>query len=252
MSSKIPRITQSGPGSTLAADSNLVEPGSGAMFDAIARRYDLLNRLISLGIDQSWRKQTVRSLALPAEGQVLDLATGTADLAILIAETHPEATVVGVDPSTQMLAVGREKLERRGLLGRVELVPGIAESLPFEDAEFAGLTMAFGIRNVPDRPRALAEMVRVIRPGSRVCILELSEPKHGLLASLARFHMHRVVPLLGAALSGAGAYRYLPNSIHAFPDARTFSEMMRAAGFASVEVHALTFGVCHLYVGTVP
>jgi demethylmenaquinone methyltransferase/2-methoxy-6-polyprenyl-1,4-benzoquinol methylase len=129
---------------------------------------------------------------------------------------------------------------------------GVAELMPFADDAFSGISMAFGIRNVPDRPRALVEMARVTRPFGRVCILELSEPKHGVLSALARFHMHQVVPLLGALLSGAKEYRYLPNSIQAFPDPETFCQMMRSAGFANVEAHALTFGVCQLYVGVAP
>lgn len=226
--------------------------GSGAMFDAIAERYDLLNRLISLGVDQSWRRRTVASLELgEGDAKVLDLATGTADLALLIARTYPHCQVVGVDPSGNMLEIGRRKVHARGLDARIELVLGVAEELPFADDTFAGVTMAFGIRNVPDRPAALAEMVRVTRAGGRVCILELSEPKGGLLGHFARFHMHRVVPFLGALLSGATQYRYLPDSIRAFPSPDEFCEMMRAAGLSGVSAHPLTFGVCQLYVGAV-
>ena len=224
--------------------------GSGAMFDAIAARYDLLNRIISLGVDQRWRRETVRSLALGASPRVLDLATGTADLAILTARTHPDAAVTGLDPSRNMLAVGREKLAAKGLDGRVTLVEGDAERLPFDDASFDGITMAFGIRNVPDRPAALREMARVTRPGGRVCILELAEPREGPMAAMARFHIHTVVPWLGAALSGAKEYQYLQRSIAAFPAPEEFAEAMRASGLTVIEARPMTFGVVTLYVAT--
>ena len=226
--------------------------GSGAMFDGIARRYDLLNRVISLGVDQSWRRQTVAALNLRPGARVLDLATGTADLAILVAGTEPGATVVGLDPSSGMLEVGREKIERGGLGGRVELVSGDAESLPFEDRSFDGICMAFGIRNVPDRDRALREMARVTKPSGRIAILELSEPRGGILGPFARFHIHTVVPYLGALLSGQREYHYLQRSIAAFPTAEEFTARIAAAGLVPVETRKLTFGVCHLYVAEAP
>jgi demethylmenaquinone methyltransferase/2-methoxy-6-polyprenyl-1,4-benzoquinol methylase len=223
--------------------------GSGAMFDAIAPRYDLVNRVISLGIDQSWRKKTVRALELSDNARVLDLATGTADLALLIAKVAPGASVIGLDPSPGMLAVGRAKIEDRGLSERIRLVEGDAESLPFEDQSFDGTCIAFGIRNVPDRARALAEMARVTKRGGRVAILELSEPRKGALASLARFHVHTLVPRVGAFLSRAPEYRYLEQSIAAFPPAEEFGALMERSGLAVREIVSLTFGVCHLYVG---
>lgn len=225
--------------------------GSGAMFDAIAGRYDLVNRVISLGIDQRWRRETVRALGLTGDGaRVLDLATGTADLAILTAETHPGAAVTGLDPSRNMLAVGREKLGARGLSNRVTLVEGEAERLPFEGASFDGVTMAFGIRNVPDRPAALREMARVTRPGGRVCILELAEPERGPLAAAARFHIHTVVPGIGALLSGRREYHYLQRSIAAFPSRERFAETMRESGLDVIEARPMTFGVVTLFVAT--
>lgn len=233
--------------------------GSGAMFDTIARRYDMLNRLMSFGIDRRWRKKTVAAMALDlhedAGGEAgvrraLDLATGTADLAIAIAETHPAVQVVGVDPSTGMLEVGRRKLEGRGLSERVRLEVGDAQSLDFDTDSFDAVSIAFGIRNVPDRLQGLREMARVTRPGGRVAILELSEPRGGVLAPLARFHIHTLVPRMGALLSGAKEYRYLQQSIAAFPPAETFADMMREAGLDVLAVETLTFGVCHLYVGT--
>jgi len=220
------------------------------MFDAIAERYDLLNRLLSLGIDQRWRKRTVAALGDAARGHVLDLATGTADLALLIAERAPSARVTGVDPSPGMLAIGRTKVERKGLSARVTLEEGDAQRLPFADGTFDGATIAFGIRNVPDRAAGLREMARVTRPGGRVAILELSEPRGGLLAPAARFHVHTVVPWLGSLLSGAKQYRYLQSSIAAFPPADVFARTMESSGLRVLEVVPLTFGVAHLYVAT--
>jgi len=218
------------------------------MFDRIADRYDVLNRLLSLGIDQGWRAQAVAALNLGASAQVLDIATGTADLAILEATTHPDCRVEGVDPSSRMLEIGREKARRAGLSSRVNLVQGSAESLPFGAASFDGVSIAFGIRNVPDRPRALREMARVTRPGGRVVVLELSEPRSGLLGPLARFHVHSVVPFLGGLISGSREYRYLQRSIAAFPAPEEFAATMREAGLDVLEARPLTFGVATLYV----
>ena len=229
--------------------------GSGAMFDRISRRYDLLNRVLSLGNDQRWRRRTVRALGLERLGgapRVLDLATGTGDLAVLVARRRTDAEVVGVDPAGGMLDEARKKIAREGLEGRVRLVSGDAQSLPFPDAHFAAVTMAFGIRNVPDRAMGLREMRRVTKPGGRIAVLELSEPPNGLLGRLAAFHVHSVVPRLGALLSGEREYRYLQSSIAAFPPAEEFAGTMRAAGLEVLQVDRLTMGVCHLYVADRP
>ncbi len=225
-----------------------VRGGSGAMFDRIARRYDLLNRLASLGLDQSWRRRAIAALELAPGARVLDLATGTADMALEVLRQEPRAEVVGIDPSPQMLEVGRRKVAAAGLGARIELKAGDGEALPLDDDSVDGVTIAFGIRNVPDRARALAEMARVTRPGGRIAILELSEPRGGLLGPLARFHVHRVVPRLGAWLSGEREYRYLEKSIAAFPPPREFAELMGRCGCEVLEVRPLTFGACCLFV----
>jgi len=241
------------PAEQLDLTPTAAPPGSGAMFDAIAPHYDLLNRLMSFGVDGRWRRRTVRALAL-GEGpaRVLDVATGTGDLAFAIARRHPEARVVGVDPSAGMLERGRHKALARRVDDRVTLVLGDAQELSFDDGTFDAACIAFGIRNVPDRARGLAEMRRVVRPGGRVCVLELGEPRRGVLGPLARFHVHHVVPRMGALISGRREYRYLQRSIAAFPPPEEFAAMMTAAGLIVREVQVLTFGVCHLYVAEVP
>ena len=225
--------------------------GSGEMFDAIAPRYDLLNRLLSLGIDQRWRRLLVERLRLSPDAVVLDHATGTADLALLIARSSPGVRVIGVDPSTEMLRVGRLKVEAAGLSERVSLQVGDAENLEsFAADSVDAVSMAFGIRNVVDRPRALRELARVTRPGGRIAILELSEPQGGILGPLARLHVHQIVPWVGGLLSGAREYRYLQRSIAAFPAPAVFAELMKENGIQVESVEPLTFGACHLYVGT--
>lgn len=224
-------------------------PGSAGMFDQIAGRYDLLNRLMSMGIDQSWRRKTVEAMELPPSARVLDLATGTGDLALMVARLHPDAHVVGSDPSKRMLEVGIDKVKRVGLADRVQLQEGDAQALPFDDDCFDGCCIGFGIRNVPDRSAALTEMARVTKPGGRVAVLELSEPSVGLLSPVARFHVRQVIPLLGGMLSGSREYRYLQQSIAAFPPSDEFAEQMRGAGLNVLDVKPFTFGACTLFVG---
>lgn len=218
------------------------------MFDGVASSYDLLNRIISLGLDQGWRKKTTRALALGPGATVLDLATGTGDLAIVTASEHKDARIIAIDPSRGMLDVAAGKVAHFG--GRIDLRLGDAQALDLPDASVDAVTMAFGIRNVPDRPKALRQMARVTKPGGRIAILELSEPRHGLLGALARFHIHTVVPSVGGILTGSFAYSYLQRSIAAFPAPEQFATVMDEAGLRVLEVTPLTFGVVCLYVGT--
>lgn len=226
--------------------------GSGAMFDGIAARYDLLNRLNSLGADRRWRRTAAEALGLDAApggaARVLDLASGTGDLAIAVARRYPGAVVQGIDPSPGMTCFGRRKVERSGLGDQIALGAGDAQNLAFPDNSFDAVTIAFGIRNVPDRDRALREMARVTRPGGRVAVLELGEPPPGFKGALARFHIRFVVPLVGGLLAGAEEYRYLERSIRAFPPAAEFSGLMAAAGLEPIETRSLTFGACNLFV----
>lgn len=219
-------------------------PGSGAMFDEIADRYDLVNRIASFGLDRGWRTRTARALALVPGNRVLDLATGTGDLAIAIARREPGATVLGVDPSQRMLALAARKVAAARLEERITFVAGVAEDLPFRDGELDAASMAFGIRNVVDRPRALAEIARVLRPGARVAILELGEPR----SRLARLHVHSIVPRIGAVASSEGSYRYLSSSIAAFPPPPEFEAMLTAAGLVPLEVAPLALGAATLFL----
>jgi len=242
-----------------------VRPGSGAMFDRIARRYDLLNRVLSLGLDRRWRRLTVAALELRSGRRVLDLATGTGDLALAMLRGCAGASVVGLDPSPAMLAIARDKASRRGVrvettetatetgpeAGGLALGVGEAEHLPFADRVFDAVAIAFGLRNVPNRERALREMARVTRPGGRIAVLELGEPRGPLLGRVARLHIHVIVPRLGALLSGAREYRYLEKSIAAFPPPDEVARMMERSGIEPLEARPLTFGVCHLFVGRV-
>ena len=234
----------------MSVQQGLRADGSGQMFNQIAKRYDLLNRLMSFGLDRGWRRRLINSM--PSTGRILDVATGTADVALAIAKTHPQVHVTGLDPSVGMLDVGRIKVERRSMDPRVELIEGDAQEMTFDDNTFAGTTIAFGIRNVPDRLLGLKEMARVTQSGGPVSILELSEPKGGIMAALARIHVHFVVPWMGAIISGRKEYRYLQSSIEAFPPAEQFAEMMAEAGLTDIQVNRLTFGTAHLYIGRAP
>lgn len=222
--------------------------GSGAMFDAIADRYDLVNRLISFGRDKGWRRQTAIKLENPT--RVLDLATGTGDLAIELAQRYPGASVVGLDPSARMLAVARQKTQILSLESRISYIEGDAQRLPFEAHQFDAVSIAFGIRNVPDRAAALREMARVARAGARIAILELTEPRGLGLSLLARCHVHCVVPLVGALISGPGQYAYLSRSIAAFPSPDAFVQIAETCGLRLLELKSFSFGACHLFLFT--
>ncbi|HAN31183.1 MAG TPA: bifunctional demethylmenaquinone methyltransferase/2-methoxy-6-polyprenyl-1,4-benzoquinol methylase UbiE [Myxococcales bacterium] len=227
--------------------------GGGLMFDRIAKRYDRLNRIMSFGLDRLWRRRLVRSLGPLGQGDlVLDVASGTADVAIAVARFWPGVRLFGIDPSRGMLDVGQGKIDSLGMNGDIHLGVGDVQNLPYEDDHFAASCISFGIRNVPDRQLGLREMCRVTRPGGVVAVLELSEPTTGWMAPLARFHVHHIVPRLGAWLSGDEEYRYLQQSVAAFPPAPQFAEMMQAAGLDVEMIAPQTFGTAHLYVGRCP
>ncbi|MFW5878432.1 MAG: ubiquinone/menaquinone biosynthesis methyltransferase [Myxococcota bacterium] len=220
-------------------------PGSGEMFDGIAPRYDALNRILSLGMDQRWRRLTVESLQLFPGARVLDLATGTGDLALALLRAE-EVRLTGLDPSSGMLRQARKKLAAAGT--SADLLRGDACRLPFASAGFERVCIGFGIRNFPDRLSALREIRRVLVPAGRLAILELVPPGRGALAPLSRFWVRSAVPWIGARLSGRGEYRYLEQSVSAFPPPEVFSRTIEEAGFEMLGRRLLGFGACCLYV----
>ena len=220
------------------------------MFDAVAPRYDLLNRVLSAGIDRYWRSRAVRMLSDEQPRRVLDVATGTADLAIKIERTlHPRETI-GIDLSTEMLDRGRAKVEQKGLSPRISLRKADAADLPFADASFDAAFVAFGVRNFEDLDAGLGDIRRVLRPSGALVVLEFSSPRAFPIKQVYDWYSRRVLPRIGGLLSpDQGAYEYLPNSVAAFPDGTDFLRRMRSAGFADLEWTPLTFGIASLYKG---
>ncbi len=219
------------------------------MFTAIAPRYDFLNRLLSLGIDQQWRQFVGRRLADLEHPQVLDVACGTADLSLAIRQSNRQAKVVGLDFSTQMLTLAQEKIRQLSEADGLDLLAGSAEDLPFADQSFDALTIAFGIRNVIDRPRALREFCRVMKPGARLVILEFSLPDQFLLRALYRLYFLKILPLIGGLFARKSAYKYLPESVVQFPERDEFARMVKGAGFSKLRYHPLTGGIVTVYLG---
>jgi demethylmenaquinone methyltransferase/2-methoxy-6-polyprenyl-1,4-benzoquinol methylase len=219
------------------------------MFDRIARRYDLLNRLLSAGTDVRWRRAGVDLLELGRPARVLDLATGTADLLVEALRRDAGHRGVGVDLSEQMLRRGAAKLRRRGLDARAALAAGDAEALPLPSASFDAATIGFGIRNVGNPEVALAEILRVLRPGGRLVVLEFSLPP-GWRGALYRRYFQGILPRIGALVSGdAAAYSYLPASVARFPAPEAFAAQMERAGFVGVRWRLLTGGIACLHRG---
>jgi demethylmenaquinone methyltransferase/2-methoxy-6-polyprenyl-1,4-benzoquinol methylase len=223
------------------------------MFDAVAPRYDLLNRVLSAGIDRYWRTRAVRTLRGEQPRRVLDVATGTADLALRIQRTlHPRETV-GIDLSTKMLDRGRTKVERRGLSSRISLQKADAAALPFDDASFDAAFVAFGVRNFEDLNAGLDDIRRVLRPGAALVVLEFSTPRTFPVKQLYAWYSRHVLPRIGGMLSpDQGAYEYLPSSVAAFPDGTDFLRRMAQVGYVDLEWVPLTFGIASLYTGRVP
>ncbi len=220
-----------------------------SMFDRIAPRYDLLNRLLSAGTDVRWRRQAVDFLELEPPLRVLDLCTGTADLLVEALGRDGRSSGLGVDVAQGMLVRGARKLERRGLARRARLVGGDGEALPVKAGSFDAAVVGFGIRNVGDAERALAEVHRALRPGGRFVVLEFSMPG-GLLGRLYRSYFTAVLPRVGGLVSGdASAYAYLPASVQKFPSPEAFGALMERAGFADVRIKPLTFGIACLHRG---
>ena len=220
------------------------------LFDDIAPNYDRLNHIMSLGIDRGWRRKAVKRIAELAPTRVLDLATGTGDFAVAIAKKlNDEASVVGVDLSENMLAVGRKKVAAAGLSQRVTLQSGNAEALSFPDESFDAVSVAFGVRNYENLAVGLREGWRVLRPGGQMFILELSSPDRQPWLGCYKLYSLKILPWIGGLISGnRAAYQYLPESILRFPKPAQFLPMLQEAGFARCQVYNYTFGVCRIYV----
>lgn len=220
------------------------------MFGAIAPRYDFLNRLLSFGIDRRWRTKAVRLLKYREGSRILDVATGTGDVALEIARRTPGSVrITGADFCREMIDLGAVKVAASPYAGRIDLKVAPCEDLPFANDTFDSITIAFGIRNVVDRKLGLAEMWRVLRPGGRMIILEFSTPRSQLFRQLYYFYFRRLLPVVGGLFSRYNAYKYLPDSVLEFPSQEDFSRMIAEAGFHNIHLHELTFGIATIYVG---
>ena len=220
----------------------------GAMFDGIARRYDVVNRVLSLQRDQRWRRLAAQLVLAAHPRTVLDLATGTADLPLMLTALDPQVRVTGIDIAAAMLARGRAKVQRRGAGERIVLRQGDALALPAATASVDAVTIAFGIRNVADYRTALREMYRVLRPSGSVTILEFSLPRHPLVRLTYLLYFRHLLPIIGGLISGnPTAYRYLNRSVESFPSGEKFSRLLAAVGFERVRCLTLTFGIAAIY-----
>lgn len=221
------------------------------MFDAIAGRYDLLNHLLSAGIDRRWRKRAIRSLALTGRERVVDLCTGTADLAIAAIDANPGAArVVGIDFAGEMLRVGLAKTRQRGVEQVISLIRGDATAIPVANASVDAITVAFGIRNVEHTAAACDEMFRALVTGGRIAVLEFAIPTLPGIRSAYLWYFNRVLPAIGRVVSRHNAaYGYLPASVGAFASPGEFVKILRHAGFTDVSAVPLTFGIVYLYTG---
>ena len=220
-----------------------------AMFDRISPKYDALNHMLSLNIDKVWRKKTAKIVSKTQPKAILDLATGTADLAIAMAKHNPQAHIIGLDISEKMLEIGKEKVKLQNLENQIELHHGDAASLPFEDARFDAVTVAFGVRNFEDLDNSLSEMHRVLKTNGQAVILEFSMPERFPIKQLYNFYFKHLLPNIGKWVSKDGnAYSYLPHSVEKFPKPSDFCNILGSFGLKNCQIKPLSFGIATLYV----
>ena len=221
------------------------------MFNNIAFRYDFLNRFLSAGIDIGWRKKAINELKLFNPELVLDVATGTADVALLTYKMLGTKKIIGIDIADGMLEVGRKKISEQGLSEHITLINGNSEQLSFNDNHFNGITVAFGVRNFQHLEKGLSEMLRVLKPGGKVVILEFSKPTTFGLSQLYQLYMNFITPIIGKLFSkNKEAYQYLNDSVQAFPEGATFLKIMNEVGFTQTYLKKLSFGICTIYCGS--
>lgn len=219
------------------------------MFDSIATRYDLLNKVLSGGIDKSWRRKTINKLIGIQPQSILDIATGTADLAIESMKLKP-TEIIGIDISNKMLDIGRHKIMEKGYQGIIRLEQADSENIPYPDNRFDAITVAFGVRNFEHLEKGLAEMYRVLKPGGKVVILEFSQPTQFPVKQFYNFYSNYVMPRVGQLLSKErSAYEYLPASVAAFPYGKKFTSLLTKTGYRDTKAQSLTFGIASIYTG---
>lgn len=219
------------------------------MFDNISPKYDFLNHFLSMGIDVLWRKKAIRQLKDAKPKQILDIATGTGDLAIEALKLNPEK-VTGVDISEGMLSIGRKKLKEKGLEDKIELQLGDSENLPFDDGTYDAVTVAFGVRNFENLEKGIREIHRVMKPGAVFVVLEFSQPERFPVKQLYNFYFNNILPLFGRLVSkDNAAYTYLPQSVNVFPYGERFTQLLNKIGFKETRSMPLTFGIASIYVG---
>lgn len=219
------------------------------MFDKIAPRYDLLNRVLSAGIDKGWRRKAIAELKNLQPQHMLDIATGTGDLAIEALKLNPES-IIGIDISNGMLELGRQKIKQLNAEGIITLETGDSERMRFADNSFDAVTVAFGVRNFQNLEKGLAEIYRVLKPGGKAVILEFSQPQGLLIKPLYRFYSKTLMPFIGQMISKErSAYEYLPESVEAFPFGSRFTALMQQSGFKQTQLRELTFGIASIYTG---
>jgi demethylmenaquinone methyltransferase/2-methoxy-6-polyprenyl-1,4-benzoquinol methylase len=220
------------------------------MFNSIAYRYDFMNRFLSAGIDVWWRKKAISQLRNLNPKRILDVATGTGDVAILTYRMLRPERITGIDISEGMLELGRKKIEKLGLHKQIELQKGDSEVIRFEDNSFDAITVAFGVRNFQNLDKGLKEMYRVLQPGGKLVVLEFSK-SNGFLSGLINFYMNVITPMIGKLLAkNKCAYQYLNDSVQAFPEGQTFLNIMHEAGFTQTYLKKLSFGICTIYCGS--